>query len=125
MAINKLTNSASITFNDSDIISNTVDTLMLLAPTIVKSVDITTNAKVGDIVTYTCVITNLSLLSLNPLPFKDVLPTGCQYNTGSFKVDGVIKTPTYTSGTNTLTYTIPSLASLGVTTIVFSVTITG
>lgn len=125
MAINQLSNSAKITFDGNDVVSNTVNTTLLLAPTITKAVDVTADAKIGDIITYTCVVTNISLQALTPLPFTDVLPTGCQYNTGSFKQDGVTKTPTYNSGTNTLTYTIPALSSLIATTITFTVTITG
>lgn len=125
MSINKLSNSAKINIGESDIVSNTVDTLLLLLPTITKSVNITTDAKIGDDLTYTCVITNIGLSILSTINFTDVLPAGCQYIVSSFKVDGIIKTPVYDSGTNILSYTIPSIVALGVTTIVFKVNITG
>lgn len=123
--ITSISNTAKLDFDGTEILSNIVNTDLLLNPTITKAVDVTTGAKIGDILTYTCIVTNISVLSLSPIPFTDVLPEGCEYNAGSFKVNGVTETPTYDNGTNTLTYTIPTLASLGVTTIVFTVTITG
>ena len=70
--INRIDNSASITYGGNSINSNTVSTLLLLAPTITKTVDKAT-ANIGDILTYTITITNLSLAALPTLPFTDTI----------------------------------------------------
>ena len=99
--INRIDNSASITYGGNSINSNTVSTLLLLAPT----------------------ITNLSLAALPTLPFTDTIAQGMTYNTGSFSVNGSTATPTITG--NTLTYTIPAIPSLGTATIQFKTTVVG
>lgn len=120
--INKLNNTASITYGGNPINSNSVETLLLLAPTIVKTVD-KLIASIGDTLNYTVTITNLGLPAITNLPFTDVLPVGSTYVANSFKVNGTAATPTITS--NTLTYTIPSIAALGVATVTFQVTVVG
>ena len=120
--INKLDNTASVTYGGSPVNSNTVSTVLLLAPTILKAVDKLT-ASIGDTLTYTVTITNVGLNPLTNLPFTDVIPAGATYVTDSFKVNNTAATPTLT--TNTLTYTIPSIASLGVATITFQVKVMG
>lgn len=119
--INKIDNSASITYGGNSINSNTVSTL-LLAPTITKAVDKPT-ANIGDTLTYTITITNLSLSALPTLPFTDTIAQGMTYNTGSFSVNGSVATPTITG--NTLAYTIPAIPSLGTATIQFKTTVVG
>lgn len=120
--INKLENTASITYGGSTITSNAVDTLLLLAPTILKAVDKVT-ASIGDTLTYTVTITNVGLSAISNLPFTDVLPAGSSFVTGSFTVNGTKATPELT--TNTLTYTIPSIAALGSAAIQFQVKVIG
>ncbi|WP_312643271.1 DUF11 domain-containing protein [Hydrogenoanaerobacterium sp.] len=114
--INKLENIASVIYDGSTINSNAADTILLLAPTIEKSVDKLT-AGIGDTLTYTVTITNLGLSAINSLPFTDVLPAGSTYVSNSFKVNDVAETPTITA--NTLTYTIPTIAPLGAANIQF------
>lgn len=120
--INKLENIASITYGGATINSNPVDTLLLLAPTIVKAVDKLT-ASVGDTLTYTVTITNVSLSAVSNLPFTDVLPAGTVFVSGSFTANGAAVTPMLTA--NTLTYTIPSIAALGTAVLQFQVKIEG
>lgn len=120
--INKIDNFATITYDGIPINSNTVETLLLVAPTILKAVDKLT-ANVGDTLTYTITITNLALTTLTNLPFSDTVPSGSNYVDGSFKVNGSTVTPQINN--NILTYTIPSVPISGVTTIEFEVTIVG
>lgn len=120
--INKVDNQASIIYDGNTINSNTVSTLLLLAPTILKAVDKLT-ANIDEILTYTVTITNISLSPVNNLPFSDVIPDGSTYEVDSFKVNGSTVTPTITD--NTITYTIPSIASLGIATIQFQVKVVG
>lgn len=120
--INKLDNVATVVYNGTDVLSNTVSTLLALAPTLLKSVDKLT-AAIGDTLTYSIDITNLGLNAITNLPFKDVLPSGCTYVTDSFTVKGAPVTPTVTA--NTLTYTIPSVAAASVTKVQFQVKVVG
>lgn len=120
--INKLDNIASVTYNGSPVNSNAATTLLLLPPTILKAVDKPV-ASIGETITYTVTITNVAINALTNLPFTDVVPAGATYVTDSFKVNGSAVTPTLAN--NTLTYTIPSIPSLGIATIVFQATIVG
>lgn len=120
--INKLDNTSSISYGGNTIPSNTVTTLLLLAPTILKAVDKIT-ASIGDTLTYTITISNIGLSAVTNLPFADVLPTGCTFVSGSFTANGSAATPTLTA--NTLTYTIPSIASLGSAILQFQAKIVG
>ena len=120
--INKLENISSITYGWNTINSNPVDTLLLLAPTIVKAVDKLT-ASIGDTLTYTITITNVGLSVVNNLPFTDVLPAGTVFINNSFTVNGAAVTPTLTA--NTLTYTIPTIPALGTSILQFQVEIEG
>ncbi len=120
--INKVENTASITYDGNPVNSNSVQTLLLLPPTILKAVD-KPLASVGQVLTYTVTVTNVALGELTNLPFTDALPEGTTYVADSFKVNGTAATPTVTG--NTLTYTIPQIAALGVATLQFQVTIVG
>lgn len=122
MAITMLDNYASVTFEGASIISNTVNTLLKLPPTIIKAVDLAT-ALIGDILTYTITITNTGVPTIPSLPFRDSLPVGCAYLPSSFTVNGTTQTPTLTG--NVLTYTISSIPSLAVAVIVFQATVLG
>lgn len=120
--INKISNSASVTYNGETIESNTVETLLLLAPTLLMAVDKPT-ARVGETLTYTITVTNVAIGELTNLPFTDVLPDGCSYVADSFKVNGTAATPTVAD--NTLTYTIPTIGSLATAVIQFQVKVDG
>lgn len=120
--INKLDNTASVLIGTVETASNTVTTLLNLPPTLVKTVDLLT-AVIGDTLTYTVVITNLNLAALSNIAFTDIIPTGCEYVPGSFKLNGSAVTPTIAG--QTLTYTLASLAALGVATFSFQGTVIG
>lgn len=120
--INKLDNSATVTYGGNPINSNTVSTVLLLAPTVLKAVDKLT-ASIGDTLTYTITVTNVGLNPLTNLPFSDAIPAGATFVTGSFTVNGAAATPTLTN--NTLTYTIPNIASLGTASIIFQAKVVG
>ena len=114
--INKLDNTASVTYGGNPINSNTVSTVLLLAPTLLKAVDKLT-ASIGDTLTYTVTVTNVGLNALTNLPFTDTIPAGATFVAGSFTVNG--------AASNTLTYTIPNIASLGTASIQFQVKVVG
>jgi uncharacterized repeat protein (TIGR01451 family) len=120
--INRLDNTASVVYNGTTVTSNTASTLLLLAPTVSKTVD-KLSANVGDTLTYTVTVTNVSLSSITNLPFTDALPQGSAYVGGSFAVNGTSATPTVTD--NTLTYTIPSIPAAGAAVLTFQVRVTG
>ena len=120
--INKLDNTASVTYGGNPINSNSVSTVLLLQPTLLKAVDKLT-ASIGDTLTYTITVTNVSLNALTNLPFTDTIPTGATFVTGSCTVNGTAATPTVTN--NTLTYTIPNIASLGTANVQFQVKVVG
>ncbi len=120
--INKISNVANITFGGETIYSLPADTLLILAPSIVKTVD-KPIANLEDILTYTVLITNLSLSPITNLPFADPIPEGSTYVEGSFKVNGTTVVPVITG--DTLTYTIPTISILGVCSIQFQVEANG
>lgn len=120
--INKLDNSASITYDGNTIDSNSVSTLLLLPPAVVKVVD-KVIASIGETLTYTVTVTNVALGPLTDIPFTDTIPNGATYVSDSFKVNGAAVTPILTG--NTLTYTIPNIAALGIASIQFQVEVVG
>ena len=120
--INKLDNTASVTYGGNPINSNSVSTVLLLPPTLLKAGDKLT-ASIGDTLTYTITVTNVSLNALTNLPFTDTIPNGATFVTGSFTVNVTAATPTVTN--NTLTYTIPTIASLGTASVQFQVKVVG
>ena len=120
--INRLDNTASVVYNGTTVTSNTASTLLLLAPTVAKTVD-KLSANIGDTLTYTVTVTNVSLSSVTSLPFTDALPQGSEYVADSFQVNGSAATPTVNS--NTLTYTIPSIPAAGTAVLTFQVRVTG
>lgn len=120
--INQLSNTASVLFNGNPVNSNNVSTNLLLAPTLLKAVDKLT-ANIGDVLTYTVTITNLSLTEMTSVPFTDILPAGCSYVTDSFELNGKVAVPTVVD--NTLTYIIATIAPLGIATIQFQSTVVG
>ena len=120
--INRLDNTASVVYDGTTVTSNTASTLLLLAPTVVKTVD-KLSANIGDTLTYTVTVTNVSLSSITNLPFTDALPLGSSYMADSFAVNGSAATPTVTG--NTLTYTIPSIPAAGAAVLTFQVQVVG
>lgn len=120
--INKLDNQASVTYGGVPVVSNTVRTLLLLPPTLFKAVD-KADARIGETINYTVTVTNQALTALNDLPFTDVLPAGCTYVEGSFKVNDAAVTPAVTA--NTLSYTIPDIAAEEAATISFQCDVVG
>lgn len=120
--INRLSNTASIVYDGKTIVSNAVDTILLLSPVILKEVDKPT-AAIGSTLTYTVTITNPALGEIKNLPFSDAVPAGTTYVADSFSANGTKATPTITS--NTLTFTIPTIPPLGTEIIKFDVTVVG
>lgn len=120
--INKVDNTASIVYGGNTIKSNTVSTLLLLAPTVLKSVD-KLNAAIGETLTYTVTITNPSLAEITNVAFSDAIASGAEYVAGSFKVNGTAATPTVTN--STISYTVASIASLATATIAFQAKVVG
>lgn len=120
--INKIDNTSSLTYGGSTITSNTVSTLLLLPPTLLKTVDKLT-ASINDTLTYTITIANPTLSDMTNLPFTDTIANGASYVAGSFKVNGTAATPTITG--SKLTYTVPTVSALGSATIIFQVTVGG
>lgn len=120
--INELSNTASVTYDGQTVQSNAAQTLLALPPAVTKAVD-QASAKVGDTLTYTVTVANVSLIALTDLPFTDTLPAGSAYVADSFTVDGTAATPAVTG--NTLTYTIPNIDASATATIQFRVTVEG
>lgn len=120
--INRLDNTASVVYNGTTITSNPASTLLLLAPTVTKTVD-KLSANIGDTLTYTVTVTNVSLSAISNLPFSDTLPPGALYLTDSFTLNGSPVTPGLSD--NTLTYTIPSVPAAKSAVISFQVLVEG
>jgi len=120
--ITSLNNTANISYNGNTITSNSVETNLLLDPTITKSVDKDV-ASIGDVVTYTVTITNPSEVEISNVVFSDLLPAGVTYVDGSFKFNGSSVTPTVSG--NSLTYAISSVSAMGSVVLEFQATIVG
>lgn len=120
--INKIENVASITYNGTTIRSLPTETLLLVLPTVIKTVD-KAIASIGETLNYTVVIGNIGLTAIKNLEFRDSIPRGSEYVVNSFKVNGAAVTPTIE--TDTLKYTIPNIAALGSATIEFQVHVIG
>lgn len=120
--INKVDNQASVTYEGKTILSNTVETLLLLAPTVLKAVDKLT-ASLGEVLTYTVTVSNPALNQITSVPFSDIIPLGTTYVADSFEVNGTPATPTLDKGT--LKYTIPTIGALGTAVLRFQVTVVG
>ena len=120
--INRLDNTASVTYNGTAVTSNPVSTLLLLPPTVVKAVDRLT-ASIGDTLTYTVTVTNVSLSPISNLPFSDTVPEGALYLTDSFTLNGAPVTPTVSG--STLHYTIPTIPAAGTAVLTFQVLVEG
>ncbi|MBN1040394.1 DUF11 domain-containing protein, partial [Clostridium botulinum] len=85
-----------------------------------KAVD-KTNAKVGDILTYTMVLKNVGNVTANSVVFKDTIPSSTSFVTNSFAINGATQTgisPAPPTGA-----TIGTISPGGVTTLTFKVTV--
>lgn len=115
--INQATSNVTIDEQEIDFTSNTVtaelfdDTSVTLEKS--QSSDIVVS---GGTITYTFVITNLSISALTDFNFLDTIPTGMTYAAGSFEVNATPETPTI-SGQD-LSYQFATLPT-GATTVTF------
>ena len=120
--ITSLSNTASVEYNGVSVASNAANTVILLDPTISKTVD-KASASIGEVVTYTVTISNPSEVSMSDLTFTDILPSGVSYLAGSFTVNGSPATPSVSG--NTLTYSIPAIGAMGNVILMFKATVVG
>lgn len=120
--LNRLENTASVVYSGASIAAPPVSTLLLLPPTVTMTVD-QLSASIGDTLTYTVVISNISLVAITDLPFTDALPQGSLYLSDSFTINGSPAAPTVTG--NSLTYTIPLIPAMETATLTFQVLIQG
>lgn len=84
----------------------------------VKSVD-KTYATIGDTLNYTVTLTNSGNILLSNISFKDILPAGAKFITGSVKVDNISQ-PTYDIITG---FDLGSMILLATKTVTFSATV--
>lgn len=114
--VNKATGSFSISGTNYNVESNIVTAELLLSITMVKSQSLLI-VNSGDTQTYTIVITNPNIFTVDNFAFSDIIPAGMSYVTGTFKINGTVVTPTISG--NTISRTINPLA-IGVTTVTFN-----
>ena len=120
--ITSISNTAEAQYNGTTITSQPASTILLLDPTITKSVDKST-ASINENITYTVTISNISEVEISSVTFSDTIPVGATYVSGSFQVNGTTATPTITD--STLTYDITSIAASDSVTISFQATVVG
>lgn len=77
-------------------------------------------ATIGDILTYTVVLTNNGNILLSDIVFKDILPNGATFVTGSVTVDGTPQ-PTFDPNTG---FNLGSMLILGTKTVTFQAEVT-
>ncbi|SHH95345.1 conserved repeat domain-containing protein [Clostridium collagenovorans DSM 3089] len=100
--------------------SNTVTTTINTgSATLTKGVD-KYYATVGDILTYTLVATNTGTTTLKNISLTDLIPSGATFNTGSVKVNDVVKA----SANPNNGFTIDDIVAGGNNTITFTATVT-
>ena len=116
---NPIPNSGTITIPGLPSIStNTVTTTVNNATlNLVKSVD-KDLAIVGEVVTYTIVVTNSGSIAANPAVITDIVPNGTSYVAGTLKVNGIANAGDPNTGFN-----VGTIAAGATKTIVFSVKI--
>jgi len=120
--ITSINNVASASFNGNTIESNNVTTQLELDPTVTKSVDKAT-AAIGEVLTYSIEIANISELAMSNVVFSDSMPVGSNYITNSFTVNGTSATPTVTG--STLSYNIQNIPASSTATVSFQVIVIG
>lgn len=102
-------------------LQSNIVTTNLITPNLsmVKTVD-KTYATIGDILNYTVNLTNNGNILLSNINFKDVLPSGATFVSGSVKVDNVSQ-PTYDITTG---FNLGSMILLGTKTVTFQAEVT-
>ncbi|OCT12719.1 hypothetical protein A8709_28290 [Paenibacillus pectinilyticus] len=105
-------------------LSGTVNSNVLVIPVSAPNVNVVKSSNVidaivGDIITYTVVVTNSGIETVNNVVLTDPIPTGTTFVTGSVTVDGIVK-PTLNPGTGVPIGSIPAGGSVTVT---FEVTV--
>jgi uncharacterized repeat protein (TIGR01451 family) len=120
--ITSISNVASAEHNGSIVESSAAVTQLLLDPTIEKTVDKSV-ATIGEILTYTVTIENVSEIPISNVTFSDDIPVGSNYVVGSFTVNGVTVTPTITE--SVLSYSISSIPASSSMVISFQAIVVG
>lgn len=120
--ITSISNVASAAYNGSIVESSAAVTQLLLDPTIEKTVDKSV-ATIGEILTYTVTIENISEIPISNVVFSDDIPVGSNYVVGSFTVNGVTVTPTITE--SVLSYSISSIPASSSMVISFQAIVVG
>ena len=120
--ITSISNVASAAYNGSIVESSAAVTQLLLDPTIEKTVDKSV-ATIGEILTYTVTIENVSEIPISNVVFSDDIPVGSNYVVGSFTVNGVTVTPTITE--SVLSYSISSIPASSSMVISFQAIVVG
>lgn len=120
--ITSINNVASAEHNGSIVESSAAVTQLLLDPTIEKTVDKSV-ATIGEILTYTVTIENISEIPISNVVFSDDIPVGSNYVVGSFTVNGVTVTPTITE--SVLSYSISSIPASSSMVISFQAIVVG
>ncbi len=120
--ITSISNVASAEHNGSIVESSAAVTQLLLDPTIEKTVDKSV-ATIGEILTYTVTIENISEIPISNVVFSDDIPVGSNYVVGSFTVNGVTVTPTITE--SVLSYSISSIPASSSMVISFQAIVVG
>ena len=120
--ITSISNVASAAYNGSIVESSAAVTQLLLDPTIEKKVDKPV-ATIGEILTYTVTIENVSEIPISNVTFSDDIPVGSNYVVGSFTVNGVTVTPTITE--SVLSYSISSIPASSSMVISFQAIVVG
>lgn len=128
-ASQQITNQASVTYSytlpdgrtlTGSLLSNTV-TIPVSTPnvSVLKSTT-TVAAAVGESVTYTVLVTNSGIETINNVVFSDPIPAGSTFNSGSVTVNGAPR-PTANPGTG---FALGSIAPGDSVTVTFAVTVT-
>ena len=120
--ITSISNVANAAYNGSIVESSAAVTQLLLDPTIEKTVDKSV-ATIGEILTYTVTIENVSEIPISNVTFSDDIPVGSNYVVGSFTVNGVTVTPTITE--SVLSYSMSSIPASSSMVISFQTIVVG
>lgn len=127
---NVINNTGNVTFSylpdpnmpavSKTIHSNTVTTTINTgSATLTKAVD-KYYATVGDILSYTLVATNTGTTTLKNINFTDLIPSGATFNTGSVKVNDVVKADANPNNG----FVLDDIVAGGNSTITFTATVT-
>ncbi len=106
-------------FSSNTVLANLLDNITLSKTQ--NGVSTPIDVVSGQQVDYQIVIKNPNSTSFSNVKFMDNIPSGMNYITGTFKVNGSTQTPTISG--NVLSYIISTLPGSGSVTIDFSVTV--